>query len=497
MLSLIVSLGLTASAGAQEDALPDTVLATTASSSYPQLVPASKQPLQPDQQALPDRWRYLDPNGLPVVGYSLLDPYGQNPLKGDFAVFGQNTFVVLTLLGAPAALFSSQEGVDPQFNNRFVGAFELFNGLTVFKPKDWSLKGSVQGVFNRGNNDLEELELLELFAEGKLFDVGDEYYDFASARVGLQAFSSDFNGFVFNDLNLGAQFFGEAGSNRYQWALAYFSPRRRTPGGGLTFDPVDQHVVVGRLVVEDLLRPGFNGLFSVQANLDRSVEAADLNVLYLGFASDGHWGRIEINPTLYLAFGTDEENFMARQETSISAFLAGVEVAYPKDWRTLRAAVFVASGDDDPGDDKATGFDSITDNIGLFGGPNSLIIGGGRLGTRPNSFLPAFRQGARANFVNPGLYLFNAGLDAVLTPRLFAQLDANYFRYFDTAVFGPDRSSAVGYEVNGALWWRVFLNENFVVQVGGGLFVPQDGSRFFAGTGETTLTGNVALIALY
>ncbi len=143
-LAVVVSLhlGLAETAvWAQQDALPDTVLATTASPSYPQLVPASDPSLQPDRQALPDRWRYLDPNGLPVVGYSLLDPYHQNPLKGDFAVFGQNTFAVLTLLGTPAALFSSQEGVDPQFNNRLIGAFELFNGLTVFKPKDWSLKG--------------------------------------------------------------------------------------------------------------------------------------------------------------------------------------------------------------------------------------------------------------------------------------------------------------------------------------------------------------------
>ena len=482
---------------AQQDALPDTVLATTALPSYPQLVPASDPSLQPHRQALRDRWRYLDPNGLPVVGYSLLDPYHQNPLKGDFAVFGQNTFAVLTLLGTPAALFSSQEGVDPQFNNRLIGAFELFNGLTVFKPKDWSLKGSFQGVVNRGNNDLEEVELLELFAEARLFDVGDEYYDFASTRVGLQAFTSDFNGLVFKDLNLGAQLFGEAGSNRYQWALAYFSPRQKTPGGGLTFDPVDQHVLVGRLVVEDLFKPGFNGLFSVQANLDRSVEEADLTVFYLGFASDGHWGRIEINPAVYLAFGTDDNNPVAGQETSISAFLAGVELAYPKGWRTLRAAVFVASGDDDPDDDTATGFDSILDNIGLFGGPNSFVIGGGRFGTRPNSFLPAMRMGTRSNFVNPGMYLFNVGLDAILTPRLFVQLDANYFQFFDTAVLGPDVSKALGYEVNGALRWRVFLNENFVVQLGGGLFVPQDGGEMFLGNSDTILTGNVALIALY
>ncbi len=455
------------------------------------------------RNSLPDRWRYLDPNGLPVVGYSLLDPYHQNPLKGDFAVFGQHTFVVVTILGVPAATFSSQDNVDPQFNNKLIGALELFNGLTVFKPKTFSLKGSFQGVYNRGNADLEELELLEGFGELKLFDVGSERYDFTSTRVGIQAFTSDFNGFVFKDINLGGQLFGEAASNRYRWALAAFSQRQKSPGGGLTFDAADQTVLVGNLVVEDLFSPGFNGLFSVQANLDRSVAGNDLSVVYLGFASDGHLGRLEFNPALYAAFGKEDFNPAAGQEVSISAFLAGVELAYPQNWRTYRAAAFVASGDSDPDDDKAGGFDAILDNVGLFGGANSFVVGGGQFLTRPNSFLPAGRalvqgSGTRANFVNPGIQLLNLGLDAVLTPRLFLQLDANYFRFFDTAVLGQDVANALGYEVNGALRWRVFLNENFVLQLGGGAFFPQDGALVDGlPNKDTILTGNVALVALY
>ncbi len=456
------------------------------------------------RNGLPDRWRYLDPNGLPVVGYSLLDPYNQNPLKGDFAVFGQHTFVVLTLLGAPAYRVTSQQNVDPQFNNRFIGALEFFSGLTVFKPKTFSLKGSFQGIYNRGNADLDELQLLEGFGELKLFDVGTQSYDFTSIRVGIQAFASDFNGFVFKDINLGGQLFGEVASNRYRWALAAFSQRQKSPGGGLTFDTADQTVLVGNLVVEDLFRPGYNGLFSLQANLDRSVAGNDLSVVYVGFASDGHLGRIEVNPAVYFAFGKEDFNPAAGQEVSISAFLASVELAYPQNWKTFRAAAFVASGDSNPADDKATGFDAILDNVGLFGGPNSFVIGGGQFLTRPNSLLPAGRaaiQGSatRANFVNPGIQLVNVGLDAVLMPRLFLQLDANYFRFFNTALLetSGDVPAALGYEVNGALRWRVFLNENFVVQLGGGAFFPQDGAEGFLGNTDTVLTGNLALVLLY
>ncbi len=64
-------------------------------------------------------------------------------------------------------------------------------------------------------------------------------------------------------------------------------------------------------------------------------------------------------------------------------------------------------------------------------------------------------------------------------------------------MLGSEVSKALGYEVNGALRWRVFLNENVVVQFGGGFFVPQDGSEMFLGNNDTILTGNVALIALY
>ena len=473
--------------------------------------PDPQQQVGPSIQrsSLADRWRYLDPNGL-IVSYSLLNPYRQNPLKGDFAVLGQNTFSVFNLVVNPAAAVSSQENVDPQFNSRFIGALELFNGLTVFRPKSWSIKGSFQGLFNRGNADLEEIELLELFGEAKLADVSATSYDFASTRLGIQAFASDFNGLIFNDINLGGQLFGESGRNRYRWALAGFSQRQKTAGNGIEFDALDQTVLVGNLVVEDLFAGGFNGLFSVHANLDRSVDLLtggpnDLNVFYVGFASDGHLGRIELNPTLYLAFGEEDFNELAQQPVSVTAFLAGLEFAYRQNWRTYRAAVFVASGDDDPTDDQAKGFDGVLDNVVLFGGPASFVIGGSQFGTRRNSFLPADRVGVqgsatRANFVNPGMQLFNVGVDAVFTPKLFFQLNYNFFRFFETAVLeagGGSISNTLGHEINAAFRFRAFLDENVVFQFGGGALFPGDGGQQLLGSEDATFVGNFALVLIY
>ena len=273
--------------------------------------------------------------------------------------------------------------------------------------------------------------------------------------------------------------------------------------GGLTFTTNNQTVVSGTLVAEDFARPGFNAILTAAANLDDSVEDAGLNVVYLGFTSDGHVGRLFVLPTAYLAFGTDDFNPVAGQETSVSAFMAGIELAYPKNWLTYRAAAFVASGDSDPDDDSATGFDSILDNVGLFGGATSFVVGGASFFTRPNSFLPAGRVaasglGTRANFVNPGIQLLNAGLDAVVSPRIFAQLDYNYFRFFEPAAAGlADDEAALGQEINAALRFRAFLNENLVFQVGGSAFLPGTAGEALLGASDTILTGNVALLALF
>ena len=466
-------------------------------SSLPRLVPAPPPQAGPGLRPLFYRWRILDTYGVQVPRYSIIDPYNQNALKGDLPAFGLNTFVVLTALYTPKTVFTSQENVDTQFNNDLVTAFEIFHGATVFKPKDWSLKASGKGILNRGNQDVEDFSFLELFGELKLFDVGP-YYDFTAIRAGSQFFKTDFNGFIFQDFNLGGQLFGELNANRNQWALAYLDLRVKE-NGLLTFDRLDQQVFFANFFIQDFLRPGFNTVFSAHYNRDRSQAFNEPDVFYLGMASDGHWGRIEFNPTFYFAFGKDKDFFGS--DLDIFAFMAGVEFAYPSDYRNYRAALFVTSGDDNPGDGKAKGFAAINENINLFGGANSFIIGEDVF-NKPNSFIPS-NKGVNSAFENPGMLFGNLGLDLVLTPKLFWASNFNYFQFLtiESAKSLPSggvlTSKSIGVEFNTTLNNRLFLNENLILQLGGNLFFPFDGGKQVLGDSDPIFTANLNLVFLY
>ena len=464
----------------------------------PRQKPASWLPSPVRRFARVSRWQMIDAYGIQVPRKSILDPYNQNPLKGDMPIVGNNLFMVWTLLTIPTVTASSQGNTTPQSNNKIITALEFFHGDTVFKPKDWSIKSSFQSVVNRGNNQLNDIALLDLFGEVKLGDISP-WYDFIATRGGIQPFNSDFNGFIFKDINLGVHLFGEMQQNRYQWSMAYFNQRKKSPGKGLTFDAADQQVGIANWIIEDFINPGFNTVFSFHLNRDRSNPLQDLDAYYLGFASDGRLGRMEFNPSLYYAFGTISPK-TSLSNSSISALFGGLEWAYPRNFLTYRGAVFLASGDSDPEDDTATGFDSIFDNINLFGGVNSFVVGGNDFLTRNNSFFPAGRSTNQANFVNPGVLLVNAGLDAVLTPKTFLESNYTMWRFMKASMLdlNPPLSNAIGHELNMALAYRPFLNENIVIKAGGGIFFPLSGGKqLLLNNDEPIVQGNLTLLMLF
>ncbi len=60
------------------------------------------------------------------------------------------------------------------------------------------------------------------------------------------------------------------------------------------------------------------------------------------------------------------------------------------------------------------------------------LTGTGIALTKPGSLLVSLRtnkEEGQANFVNPGLYVFNAGADFDVTPKLRAFVNANYLRF--------------------------------------------------------------------
>ena len=68
--------------------------------------------------------------------------------------------------------------------------------------------------------------------------------------------------------------------------------------------------------------------------------------------------------------GHDSFNELAGRPVGINAQMVAVELSLDKDWIRYRVSAFYASGDKDPRDGTARGFDSIFDNPN-FGGASS------------------------------------------------------------------------------------------------------------------------------
>ena len=108
-----------------------------------------------------------------------------------------------------------------------------------------------------------------------------------------------------------------------------------------------------------------------------------------------------------------------------------VELSMDVDWWRPRASFLWASGDDDPFDGSAKGFDSILDAPNVAGGAAGFwnreairLLGANlvqRFSLYPN--LRTAKGEGEANFVNPGLLLWSLGADADLTQEVRALVD--------------------------------------------------------------------------
>ena len=312
-------------------------------------------------------------------------------------------------------------------------------------------------------------------------DRGDAEYDFTALRFGIQRFTSDFRGFIFSDEQPATRLFGTFRNNTIQYNLAYFNMLKKDTNSGLNRWRIrNQSVYIANLYLQDFPSLGYNVNFSLHYNNDQPSFHIDQNGFlvrpaplgdprphkiragYAGFAGDGHVGRYNGSHALYYAFGRDDFNPIPALNNAqhISAFIGALEVAYDVDWRKYRVSFFYATGDDDINDGTAKGFDAIVDNPqfaggGFLGNPtladrgllNPLFEGGGTnfLNRQAipltasgvalfsfNSLLPTLRSNklqGQANFINPGIMLFNGGLDAKLTPKLKAQVNLNYLPF--------------------------------------------------------------------
>ncbi len=470
---------------------------------------------------------------IPYVQGHWWDPYNQNVIKGDYPILGRHTFFVFTGTSqtimeqrqVPTGTTPFESGVNPQ-KEEFFGdpdqflfvhnlklSFELNHGDAAFKPLDWRIK--ITPIFNFNYLDVEELAVVnpdvrrgttrarndfsleEWFVETKLADLSVEY-DFVSLRAGSQLFTSDFRGFIFSDTNRGLRLFGTRLANRDQFNVVWFDQAEKESNSGLNrIEDRHQQVVAANYYRQDFIWPGYTAQMSIHYNHDDASFEFDennnlvrpdpvgvftpheQNIVYLGWAGDGHIGRFNVDHAFYWALGRDTRNPITGKGVDVNAQMAALEVSYDRDWARLRGSVFWSSGDDDPRDDDGEGFDSIFDNPNFAGGQFSywqrqaIKLFGVNL-VQAGSLIPDLRSSktqGQSNFVNPGLLLVNAGIDMDLTPKLRSINNVNFLWFCDTDplsqfTFQNEIDHQIGTDLSTGIEYRPFLNNNVIITAG-------------------------------
>lgn len=510
---------------------------------YPPPLPA----IDYDYVSIPDRWRIVESLG---VHERLWDPYHQNTLKGDRPIFGtqdwffnlavvSDTVFELRRLPTPVGAQANRRsgsldifGDDEQFVvvENLIVSLALIQGDTVFRPPDWEFRFT--GVANFNYAEVETFGVLnadptkgrdryddhfaiqDLFIDRHLWNRSDRY-DFDSLRIGIQPFISDFRGFLFQDNPLGVRLFGTFQNNRIQYNIAWFRRIEKDTNSGLNqaVDLRDDDVFVANLYYQDFPVLGFNVQGTVVYNKNEEADDVffdengflqrpapfgdarphDYDVVYLGLNGDGHFDRINLTTSFYWAVGRDERSPIAQRRQKINALFAAAEVSMDFDWFRVKAFGLYSSGDEDPFDGNANGFDTILDNPQFAGAETSfwqrqaipLIGGGGVILSGRNSFVPSLRTSkelGQSNFVNPGLGLVGVGADFDVLPELRLLANASWLTFDDTSSLEVLRNQGpiakqIGYDVSAGLVYRPLFIENIVLRVSGAVLFPEDGMK--------------------
>jgi hypothetical protein len=489
------------------------------------LVPAVAQAQAP-MQAAPgqadiypdaDRWRVLLPGAGVRPRNPLWDPYNQNILKGDIPIIGDNIFFAFTGTLDTFAIYKRNLDFFTSdvirnvpyhehnllFQTTATAAFEIFQGDTVFAPKDWAIRLTPIFRFRCGDKNAidqgcgEDARMFEAFGEVKLFEIGSTF-DATSLRVGLQAFNADFFGLIYNDVQPGGRVFGELERNRYKFNLAAFDRLNKEKLSALNEWKRRNHQVgIANAQFDDFFMDGFNVLpFYVYSQDDGFAGGGTLTAHYLGFETTGRIGRFNVNTAFAWVGGRTANNTPLKRDEEISAGMAFAQVAYPIQFWNPRLAVAWASGDHDATDGNANGFDSVFDNVNFGGGQFSYLFGekiqfGQTTVFRGNSIFPSLRgANATSNYVNPGAIAINPGVDVAVTPKTLFEANYNYVRFDNTASleFALKKKNVrqeVGHEFNMGVTYRPFLNEQVILFGGAAVFFPSDGIKDTFGTDST------------
>jgi hypothetical protein len=414
-------------------------------------------------------------------------------------------------------------------------SFDLFHGDASFKPVDWRIRitpelslndldvrelGIVSPDVLAGTNRFDDhLGFQEAFVEVKFHDLSDNY-DFISARAGIQQFNADFRGFLFVDEQPGLRIFGDWNSDRMEYNAVYFQMLEKNTNSGLnTFNVRHQQVVLANVYVQDFFFPGYTAEFVgawnkddpsfhyddngflvrpapigsvVNQGPDGGPLAHGVRVGYFGWLGNGHIRRINLTHAFYQAVGEDTFNPIAGRPVTVNAQMAAVEISYDRDWIRYRVSMFYTSGDANPRDGRARGFDAIDDLPNFAGGLFSFwnredirLLGTGVSLTTDGSLIPSLRSNkeeGQANFVNPGIFIANAGADFDISPKLKGFANFNYLRFERTEsleylLFESPIRHSIGEDFGIGVTYRPPLTENIILTAGASALQPGDGFK--------------------
>lgn len=442
------------------------------------------------------------------------------------------------------------KGEQALFDQTLRFTFDLFHGDAAFKPVDWRFRITPELSLNNlkvrelglvgpdprsGTNRFDDhVGLQEAFVELKLHDLGPNY-DFISARAGIQQFNADFRGFLFVDEEPALRIFGSLHSDRLEYNIAYFHFLEKNTNSGLnTFDRRHQQVLLGNVYLQDFFFPGYTAEFVAAWNKDdpslhyddngflvRPAPIGNVNnqtpgggailhgvrVGYFGWLGSGHIHHLNVTHAFYQALGEDTFNPIAGKRVTVNAQMAAAEISYDHDWIRYRISTFYTSGDANPRDSRARGFDSIVDLPNFAGGLFSFwnreglrLLGSGVLLTTPGSLIPSLRSSkeeGQANFVNPGIFLANAGADFDITAKLRCFANFNFLRFERTEpleflLFQSPVRHTIGEDFGLGVEYRPPLSENIVLTGGASALQPGPGFKdIYTGRTQFSLFGSV------
>jgi hypothetical protein len=416
----------------------------------------------------------------------------------------------------------------------------LYQGDTVFKPPDYEVRftpvlgitylnvnevGVVKANADGGTERTDAVVGVQaLFLDKHLRNVSDRY-DFDSFRVGVQPFTTDFRGFLFQDSPVGVRLFGTRGNNRYQYNIGAFRRIEKDTNTGLNnliemgaSSLRNDYVGAFNFYIQDLPKLGFTSQFTVVYNANREggetfydangflqrpasiglQRSSDYDVTYVGLNGDGKLGRYNLTLSTYGAFGQIDNGVFTGVQEDIQAGFFAAELSRDFSWYRLRLSTAYATADTNPFDNKATGFDAIFENPLMTGADTSFFIrepvpligGGGVALSGRNGMLNDLRsskEAGQSNFINPGLVMAGFGTDLDLTPTFRLSTNATYLRFANTQVLSVVRAQGpigreIGTDVSIALTWRPMAIQNVVARLSVATLIP--------GQGFTDLFGN-------